>query len=365
MTREGISIPVLLGGAALTRAYVEEECAESYGGGRVAYARDAFDGLALMDRVKSGGFDDYIAALAAKRGPSRRRRLGTPTDAAPIVDKDAARARRTRLAEGVPVPNPPFWGPRLIEHVDPRALVPYVNERSLFQFQWGFRKAGRSLEEFLAWARAELRPVFRRMLDTVIVEDILRPQAVYGYWKAASEGNDLIVFARDGETELTRFSLPRQAREDGECIADFFRDVDAGERDVVGFQVVTVGPRASEAAREWFEANRYQDYLYLHGLGVEMAEALAEFTHKRIRSELGFAAEDAREISAMLSQEYRGSRYSFGYPACPLLEDQQAIFQLLGAERIGVSLSDEFQIEPEQSTSALVVLHPKAKYFGV
>jgi 5-methyltetrahydrofolate--homocysteine methyltransferase len=175
----------------------------------------------------------------------------------------------------------------------------------------------------------------------------------------------LVVFAEDGTTEVTRFTLPRQARENGECIADFFRDIESGERDVVAFQVVTMGPKASEIAREWFEENRYQDYLYLHGLGVEMAEAMAEFVHKRVRAELGFAQEDARDMEKLLSQGYHGSRYSFGYPACPRLEDQEPIFKLLDAARIGVSLSDEFQIDPEQSTSAVIVHHPKAKYFSV
>jgi 5-methyltetrahydrofolate--homocysteine methyltransferase len=368
MTREGITMPILLGGAALTRNYVEEDCVESYGSGRVAYARDAFDGLNLMDKVKSESFDDYLAAIQKRREgkpTNKKRKLGEATSVAPPVDREYARERRNRLAQGVAVPTPPFWGPRLIEQMSPRALVPYVNERSLFQFQWGFRKAGRSLEDFLGWARQELRPVMRRMLEICEQQAILQPQAVYGYWKAAGEGDDLVVFAEDGVTELTRFTLPRQARDDGECIADFFRDIDSGERDVVGFQIVTMGDKASETARAWFEENRYQDYLYLHGLGVEMAEAMAEFVHKRIRSELGFADEDAREIDALLGQSYHGSRYSFGYPACPRLEDQEPIFRLLQAERIGVALSDEFQIHPEQSTSALVVHHPKAKYFSV
>ena len=368
LTREGIDIPIFLGGAALTRNYVEDDCVESYGSGRVAYARDAFDGLSLMDKVKTNGFDDYLAAIQKRREgkPSnKKRKLGVATDAAPPVDRAYARIRRNTLAEGVPVPNPPFWGTRLIEHVDPRALVPYVNERSLFQFQWGFRKSGRSLEEFLGWARQELRPVMRRMLDICDQQQILQPQAAYGYWKAAGEGDDLVVFEEDGRTEIARFTLPRQARDNGECIADFFRDIDSGERDVVAFQVVTMGPRASEVAHEWFAENRYQDYLYLHGLGVEMAEAMAEFVHKRVRSELGFAEDDARDMDALLSQGYHGSRYSFGYPACPKLEDQEPIFKILDAGRIGVSLSDEFQIHPEQSTSALIVHHPKAKYFSV
>ena len=205
----------------------------------------------------------------------------------------------------------------------------------------------------------------KRMLDLCEADHILKPQAIYGYWKAAGQGNDLLLFDEDGTTEVARFSLPRQPKEDGECIADFFRDVDDEQRDVIGLQVVTVGQRASEVAREWFEANRYQDYLYLHGVSVEMAEALAEYTHKRIRAELGFSAEDDRDLEKMLSQSYRGSRYSFGYPACPKVEDQDKLLALLGAERIGVSLSDESQLHPEQSTSAIVVLNPRAKYFSV
>ncbi len=272
--------------------------------------------------------------------------------------------RRRGLTQDVPVPNPPFWGARVLE-ASPKAVVPFINERSLYQFQWGFRKQGRTLDDFIGWAKQELRPVMKRMLALCEAENILRPQAIYGYWKAAGQGNDLILYEPDGTTEVARFGLPRQPREDGECIADFFRDVEDDERDVIGLQVVTVGQKASDVARAWFEENRYQDYLYLHGLSVEMAEAMAEYVHKRIRAELGFAAEDDRDLEKMLSQSYRGSRYSFGYPACPKLEDQEQLLKLLDAERIGVSLSDEWQLHPEQSTSAIVVLNPKAKYFSV
>ncbi len=365
MSRLGLDVPVLLGGAALTRNYVEEDCVAAYASGRVAYARDAFDGLHLMDKVVSGQFDGYLAATQAKRaGKARntRRTLGQAQEAAfAPIDKAAATARRARLNEGEPALTPPFWGAKILEAA-PKALVPFINERSLFQFQWGFRKQDRTLEEFLAWARTELRPVMKRMLDLCEAEEILHPQAVYGYWRAAGDGNDLVLF--EGDAEVARFSLPRQPRDDGECIADFLPDIGQG-RGVVGLQAVTMGQQASEVARQWFEGNRYQDYLYLHGLSVEMAEALAEYTHKRIRAELGFAAEDAREIEAMLAQGYRGSRYSFGYPACPKLEDQAQILRLLGAERIGISLSDEFQLHPEQSTSALVILNRHARYFSV
>jgi len=368
MSRQGLDVPVLLGGAALTRSYVEDACVNAYDGGRVAYARDAFDGLHLMDKVTGGHLDDYLAAVHRKRvGKPRNpaRTLGQAGERAFLpVDVGAAQARRRRLTHDVPVATPPFWGARVIE-VAPKALVPFINERSLYQFQWGFRKQGRSLDDFLGWAKQELRPVLKRMLALCDEQQILKPQAAYGYWLAAGQGSDLIIFDQDGSTELARFTLPRQPKADGECIADFFRDVDDAQRDVIGLQVVTMGARASEVAHDWFEGNRYQDYLYLHGLSVEMAEAMAEYVHKRVRAELGFAAEDDRDIEKLLAQGYRGSRYSFGYPACPRLEDQAPLLRLLGAERIGVSLSDESQLHPEQSTSAIVVLNPHAKYFSV
>ncbi|WP_206933978.1 methionine synthase [Roseococcus thiosulfatophilus] len=368
MSRQGVDIPVLLGGAALTRNYVEEDCVQAYACGRVVYARDAFDGLHLMDKVMGNDFDGYLGAIQQKRsGKSKneKRTLGTadPRGFAP-VDLAYAQARRRRETKGLPVPTPPFWGSRLME-ADPKALVPFINERSLYQFQWGFRKAGRSLEDFLGWAKQELRPVLKRMLALAQEQDILKPQAIYGYWKCAGQGNELILFEEDGTTEAARFHLPRQPKDDGDCIADFVRDVDDAERDVIGLQVVTVGQKASDMAREWFDGNRYQDYLYLHGLSVEMAEALAEYVHKRIRAELGFAGEDARDMEKMLSQGYRGGRYSFGYPACPRLEDQVPLLKLLQAERIGVEISDEWQLHPEQSTSAIVLHHPRAKYFTV
>ena len=368
MTRQGLDIPVMLGGAALTRNYVEDDCVRAYACGRVAYARDAFDGLSLMDKVTGNGFDDYLGAVQAKRSGKARntkRTLGQ-ADARAFrpVDVAAVQARRRRLTAGVPPSTPPFWGARVIA-APTKAVIPFLNERSLYQFQWGYRKQGKSLDDFLGWAKQELRPVMRRMLALAEAQDILKPQAAYGYWKAAGQGNDLIVFDTDGETELCRFALPRQPRDDGECIADFFRDIDDAERDVIGLQVVTVGQAASDTARLWFDDNRYQDYLYLHGLSVEVAEAMAEYTHKRIRAELGFAGEDDRDMERMLMQNYRGSRYSFGYPACPKLEDQAPLLHLLGAERIGVDLSDEWQLHPEQSTSAIVVLNPAAKYFSV
>ncbi|MCW5751807.1 MAG: methionine synthase [Alphaproteobacteria bacterium] len=369
LTRAGIDIPVLLGGAALTRRYVEEDCSKAYACGRVAYARDAFDGLHLMDRVVRGDFDAYLGQVQEKREgrPSSRKRIGRPAEAREPrpVDFEEVRLRRGELAAHARVPEPPFLGPRLIERVDPRALIPFLNETMLFQFQWGFRKAGKSRAEFREWAEREVRPILRRMVETCIQQDILQPCAAYGFWKAAGEKNDVVLFDESGRREVARFRLPRQDREGGVCIADFLRDISDPERDVIGLQAVTVGEKASAVARQWFEENRYQDYLYLHGLSVEMAEALAEYVHKRIRAELGFGHEDDRDMEKMLKQGYRGSRYSFGYPACPNLEDQTQLLRLLGAERIGLSLSEEFQLHPEQSTSAIVIHHPQAKYFSV
>ena len=245
-----------------------------------------------------------------------------------------------------------------------RDLLPFLNERMLYQFHWGYRKDGRTLDEYKEWAKGELRPILDELVERVVAEDILLPQAVYGYWRCAAEGNDLVLYEEDGRSEICRFALPRQDREGGLSIADFVRDASAGERDVIGLQAVTVGQRASDVARQWFAADRYRDYLYLHGLSVEMAEALAELIHARIRAELGFP--DAGLSPDQLSgQHYRGSRYSFGYPACPNLADQRPLLELLGAGRIGLGLSDEDQLEPEQSTSAIVLIHPQAKYFSV
>jgi 5-methyltetrahydrofolate--homocysteine methyltransferase len=371
MSRMGLDVPVMLGGAALTRRYVEDDCVKAYESGRVAYARDAFDGLALMDRIVGNDFDGYLAEVQEKntgRVRNESRKLGRAGDAQPQrpIDLEEIRIRRAELSLGVPVPTPPFWGARVLERVPVKTIAAYLNERMLYQFQWGFRKDGRSLAEYKQWARGELRPILSRVMDQAIREEILQPQASYGYWPCAAQGNAVVLFDPENPLrEVARFDFPRQNKRDGLCIADFFRDIDSPERDTIGLQVVTMGRRASDAAREWFAADRYQDYLYLHGLSVEMAEAFAEYVHKRIRGELGFAAEEARDHDEMLAQGYRGSRYSFGYPACPNLADQAQLLTLLKADEIGIALTEEDQLDPEQSTSAIVVHHPQAKYFSV
>ena len=356
MTRQGLEIPVMLGGAALTRQYVETDCVQAYASGRVAYARDAFDGLHLMDRIVSGCFPTYLAERQAKQQarPKRdrpERRLAAGGEAPPLrpVEVEETRLRRNELSRGIEVPRPPFWGAQVIEEVPVKALVPYLNENMLYQFHWGFKKDGRSLDQFLAWAQKELRPILGGLIEQAEAERVFAPQAVYGYWPAAGDGNDVVLFdPADPAREVARFSLPRQAKKNGLCIADFLRDSAEPGRDVIGLQVVTIGQRASEVAREWFAANRYNDYVRLHGLGVELAEALAEYVHKRIRAELGFSHLDARDRHELLKQGYRGSRYSFGYPACPNLADQRPLLALLDAARIGVELAEEDQLHPEQ-----------------
>lgn len=264
------------------------------------------------------------------------------------------------------IPSPPFWGNKCIQHIPFRAIVPYINRSALYKFQWGFKTQGKSPADYKIWAKTELDPIFNRLITQDERESILQPQAVYGYFPCQAAGNDLIVYTdTTGQQERCRFTLPRQAGDRHLCIADFFRNVESGEMDVLALQLVTVGQQTSDYARTLFNNNQYQDYLFWHGLNAEGAEGLAEFIHQRIRAELGFADEDARDLMAMIKQKYRGSRYSFGYPACPNLADQDKILDLLEAHRIQVVLGDEDQLWPEESTTALVVHHPAAKYFTV
>ncbi len=365
MARQGLNIPVLLGGAALTRTYVEKDCTDTYkkNNGLVAYARDAFDGLTLMEKLTDGNLENYLEAQKIKnKKPKRPEKKEVPV-ILPFT-KEEATARRRKLIIQEPPLNPPFWGTRRLE-TSLKAILPFLNKRSLYQLQWGMKKQGKTLEEFLQSAKSNLHPILNKLIQQCEKEKILQPQAVYGYWKAAASAENLILFNEDGKTELCCFALPRQLENNRICITDYIRDINDPIRDVIGLQIVTVGQHASDIARIWFEENRYQDYLYLHGLSVEMTEAMAEYTHQKMRNELGFSHEDDPNIDNLLMQNYRGSRYSFGYPACPNLEDQKYILNLLQAEQIGISLSDEWQLHPEQSTSALVIFHPKAKYFIV
>ncbi|MEV0399487.1 methionine synthase [Actinoallomurus sp. NPDC050550] len=349
--------PVLLGGAALTRAYVEQDLAELFEG-EVRYARDAFEGLRLMD-----------AAMAVKRGeegaalpPLRRRRV---TGGAKLkVTEPEDMPQRSDVATDNKVPEPPFWGDRVVKGVPMADYAAFLDERATFLGQWGLRGSrggdGPSYEELV---EAEGRPRLRAWLDRIQTEGLVEAGVVYGYFPCVSEGDDVVVLDTDG-SERTRFAFPRQRRDRHLCLADFFRPRASGETDVIGFQLVTVGPKISKATQELFEKNAYRDYLELHGLSVQLAEALAEYWHTRVRSELGFGGEDPGDLEEFFKLGYRGARFSLGYGACPDLEDRAKIVELLRPDRIGVTLSEEFQLVPEQSTDAIVVHHPEAKYFN-
>jgi 5-methyltetrahydrofolate--homocysteine methyltransferase len=347
--------PVLLGGAALTRAYVEQDLAEQFAG-VVRYARDAFEGLRLMDAV-----------MGVKRGvegaslpPLRQRRVTAVVDRA---EPEVEVGGRSDVATDVVVPTPPFWGDRLVKGIPLADYADLLDEKATFAGRWGLRgvRGGLSYEDLV---ETEGRPRMRKWLDRIQTEGWLDAGVVYGYFPCVSEGDDLVVLNDDG-SDRVRFRFPRQRRDRRLCLADFFRPRESGEIDVVGFQVVTIGSRVSEATGALFAENAYRDYLELHGLSVQLAEALAEFWHRRIREELGTSADDSTDVQAVLEhQAYRGSRYSFGYPACPDLEDRAKIVELLRPDRIGVTLSEELQLHPEQSTDALIVHHPEAKYFS-
>ncbi len=369
MARENVSVPVLLGGAALTRRYVEEDCRRAYGGGTVDYARDAFDGLNIMNRICG----DEDAPVVEPPPPADEVEQATM----PSMDDElkerfreapAAPVRSNVSWDGVDPLEPPFWGAKVLESIPLQNIAPFMNETMLFQFQWGFKKKALPDDyqgRFDDFVKDHVRPIYNDLLARCARENILRPQAIYGYWPCNSDGDELVIYHEDG-SERGRFAFPRQSAERGGlCLADFYRPVASGQRDVVAFQLVTMGQHASELAREWFDQDKYQDYLYLHGMTVEMAEALAEVVHQRIRAEMGFASEDARNTHKLIHQGYRGARYSFGYPACPNLADQHMLLELLGADAIGVEMSEGDQLHPEASTSAVVTLHPQARYFGV
>ncbi|MFG2692139.1 methionine synthase [Kitasatospora sp. NPDC048407] len=348
--------PVILGGAALTRAYVEQDLHEVYDG-EVRYARDAFEGLRLMD-----------ALIGVKRGvpgvvlPELRKRRHARVEVEEPEEVNLGQIR-SDVAVDNRVPTPPFWGDRIIKGIPFQDYASWLDEDALFKGQWGLkggRSGGPSYEELV---ETEGRPRLRGWLDRLQTEGWLEPAVVYGYFPANSKGDDLILYREDG-SELTRFTFPRQRRGRRLCLADFFRPEESGERDVVGLQVVTMGNRISEAAGELFAGNSYRDYLELHGLSVQLAEALAEFWHARVRYELGFGDEDPQDVKDMFALKYRGARFSLGYGACPNLEDRAKIAELLRPERVGVILSEEYQLHPEQSTDAIVLHHPEAKYFN-
>jgi len=359
LNNQGLSrIPVLLGGAALTRSYVERDLREVYDG-RVFYGRDAFEGLHTLDKLmelKRGGIDDpEFGRIPTGRSLAERR---APKETAVDLPR-----RSPEVVSDNKVFTPPFLGSRVVKGISLDEIAEYVNETALFRNQWQYRPLeGENDDDF----KTRIRPELRAQLAEAKSSGILVPQLVYGYFAANGDGNDVVIWTDESRTtERMRFSYPRQNEAPFLCIADFFRPIESGEVDYAAFHIVTMGAKVSDAAAELFAKNEYQRYLVVHGIGVEMAEALAEFWHHRIRSEWGFVDEDGPTLHGLFRQQYRGGRYSWGYPACPDLEDNAKVAELLEAGRIGISVSEEtgWQYQPEQTTSAIICHHPRAKYF--
>jgi 5-methyltetrahydrofolate--homocysteine methyltransferase len=363
--------PVILGGAALTRAFVEQDLAEIFDG-EVRYARDAFEGLRLMDALVKIKRGDTSVTL-----PPLKKRVVKPVSQLVHTVPDMM-PDRSDVSSDNTIPTPPFWGPRVVKGIPLRDYASFLDERATFMGQWGLKPSraedGASYEELV---ETEGRPRMRAWMDRIQTEGLLEAAVVYGYFPAVSDGDDLVILhhgpegASDGGsggvpgTERMRFAFPRQARDRHLCLSDFVASKESGKIDVVPFQLVTMGNRVSEVANAIYANNEYRDYLELHGLSVQLTEALAEFWHARVREELGFSAEDPNEVEGLFKLDYRGARYSFGYPACPELEDRVKLVELLKPELIGVTLSEELQLHPEQSTDAMVLHHPEAKYFSV
>ena len=351
-------IPVLLGGAALTRSYVEQDLRKVYNG-RVFYGKDAFEGLSTLDKlmdIKRTGNDD----------PDFGRALGTrliERAAKEDVDPSTIPARSPEAETDNEIFTPPFLGTKVVKGIGLDEIAEYINETALFRNQWQYRpNEGETDAEF----KDRIRPLLREQLAAAKAGGYLVPQVVYGYFPVNADGNDLVVYTDDTRSvEQARFHYPRQKVAPYLCIADFFRSVESGEKDYAAFHIVTMGSPVSEKAAELFAENKYNDYMVLHGIGVEMAEALAEYWHHRIRTEWGFVGQDGPSLAGLFRQQYRGGRYSWGYPACPDLEDNATVARILEAGRIGIDVSEEtgWQYQPEQTTSAIICHHPRAKYF--
>lgn len=376
MQQRGYKIPVICGGAALTRRYVEDNLRRTYQSGPVFYGEDAFSGLHLMDELcghkpatLTANSEPIITLAPPVRGTtSDNFNQGGVADLSSLspAERGAGGEGKRTLAPAPNLPKPPFLGTKVVQNIDIAEVFRFINERTLIGTQWQFRKNNVKPAEYERQMQEVAYPLFDRMKKQCIRENILRPTAVYGFFPAAGVGNDLIIFEDDYKTEKLRFHFPRQVGRENLCLADYFAPTKDGKAiDHAGFFVVTVGLYASERARQLFEQNNYTEYMYLHGLSVEAAEATAEYWHKRMRNDWGIGQDDDPDVTRLFKLAYRGCRYSFGYPACPNLEDQVKLCKLLQPERIGITLSEEFQLEPEQSTSALVVHHPEATYFNV
>ncbi|MEQ1922061.1 MAG: methionine synthase, partial [Pyrinomonadaceae bacterium] len=403
MNERGIKVPVILGGAALNRRYVDADLIPLFNG-KLFYARDAFDGLHAMDQLTqaeppalAGGMsvtstngdtklNDVPPAYAGGSASDADTDIITVGDEEDLVGEDAklgkAAARvstrstgdtthttRSEIVGIEKLPKAPFYGSKVVEIKDLTKVFDFINETALFKGQWQYKQGKSSKEDYDELLKTTVYPKFAEIKAQTIGQKLLEAKLVYGYYPCQSSGNDLIIYQDDEKTERMRFTFPRQPVEQrggkNLCLADYFASVESGKTDIVAFDLVTMGRKASEHSAKLFKSDNYTDYLLFHGLSVESAEALAEMWHKRIREELGIAGSDAPEMAKLFHQGYQGARYSFGYPACPNLEDQTKLFELLQPERIDVELTDEFMLEPEQSTSAIIVHHPDAKYFNI
>lgn len=358
MNERGLhDFPVILGGAALTRGYVEQDLRSLYRG-RVHYAQDAFEGLRLMDELANA--PEVVQGLEEEGIHRVTSHRTDPLDPA-LFAFDGTRSAIEPVSDPPPLP---FYGSRSFDRFDIFEVYKYVNPIALFRGQWQFRRQdGMGNVEFNAWLEEHAQPIFKRLQRELA--RVLQPRVMWGYYPCASEGNDLIIYHEDEQAERMRFTFPRQRDQRQLCLSDFFLPVTAGRRDTVGFHLVTVGAEVSKLERNLFESGDFQEYLFVHGMGVETAEALAEYWHRQIRQEMGIDDQEPEDLRLMFSAKYHGARYSFGYPACPNLEDQGKLFELLDPTPIGVSLSEEFMLVPEQSTSAIIVHHPEAKYFNI
>jgi 5-methyltetrahydrofolate--homocysteine methyltransferase len=363
LERQKLGFPVICGGAALTRKYVEDDLRREYSNA-VFYADDAFAGLHIMEDLATANGKKQSRLLEGRTVKEYAKAAAVDEETGPVF------AERSAVVSDAPsIPTPPFWGVRVRKDFDLREVFQYINDTALFKNQWQLKTA--SQEDYARLVEQKFRPIKLQLQEEIIASGIFEPKVVYGYFPAQADGNDVIVYQESqagasAPEEFLRFTFPRQREGRKLCISDFFAPRSSGRMDVIGLSLVTIGSKASEETQRLFEGGEYTRYLYLHGLSVETAEALAEYLHKKMREELGIAGEDSPHIRDLFHQKYQGSRYSFGYPACPNLEDQTKLFALLHPEEnVGVKLTTGFLLEPEQSTSAIVVHHPQAKYFVV
>ena len=348
-----MKIPVMLGGAALTRSYVDDVC-DPILDSSVVYCKDAFDGLNVMTMIKENRLDETVIAEKEKRKTKSVKKM-------PIKTPE----KEEIINHNLNIPNPPFWGNKTITEIDMDEVYPYLSEQILFRGRWGYRRGQLNAEEYKDLIDNTVKPEYEKLKEFCKDKKLLNPKVIYGYYPCNSDGDDVIIYSHESEKEIARLNFPRQKSSPHRCISDFFQPLKNGKRDLISFQIVTMGSAADDWSHKLYADNKYKDYLLFHGLSVESAEALAELWHKKIRQELSIANEDGKGINEFITQEYHGSRYSFGYPACPNMEGNDTIFKLLKPEDIGITMTEEGLMVPEQTTSAFIVHHPQAKYFTV